>query len=90
MNTTRKRMERTTFPSEKKKGNSGSDQRNPRPTLEVGNDFTVHIEEMSKDREGIAHIDGYMVFIDNTNLGEDVKVKITKVQKTTAKAIRIS
>ena len=85
----RKRQERTPFPAENKKGNNGSDKRGYAPALQVGNTFHVRIEEMSHDDEGIVHLAGYSVFVKNTVQDEDVTIKIVKVMKTVAHAVRL-
>ncbi len=82
-------MERTNFPAEGKKPNSGSEKHGHAPTLAIGNEFTVRIEEMSRDDEGITHLQGYTVFVKNTMLNEEVKIRITKVMKTVAHAQRL-
>ncbi len=87
--TEHKRMERTPFPSEHKVPNSGSDKHHQVPALQVGNEFTVKIEEMSRDGDGIVRLEGFTVFIKNTELNEEVKIRITQVMKTVAQAIRL-
>ena len=44
-----------------------------------GDEETVIIEAIGKKGDGIAKIDRYTIFVPNTNVGEEVKVKITKV-----------
>jgi predicted RNA-binding protein with TRAM domain len=90
MNVVRKRHERAPQIGEIRKPNSGSAKRGYKPTLSVGNKFNVHIEEMGHRDDGIVRIDGFIVFIPNTFLGEEVTIKITKVMKTTARAIRLA
>jgi len=50
----------------------------PKP-VEQGKEYQVDIKEMSKRGEGIARIEGFVVFVPNTKAGDHVKVKITAV-----------
>lgn len=90
MQTVVKRHERARFMGEKKKGESGSQKRGAKPTLEVGNEFDVKIEQLGHNGDGMVNIEGYTVFIKNVSVGEEVKIKITQVKKTIARAIRLN
>jgi predicted RNA-binding protein with TRAM domain len=85
-----KRHERARFIGEKKKGQSGSQKRGAKPLLEVGNEFDVKIEQLGHAGDGLVKIDGYTVFIKNVSVGEEVKIKITQVKETIARAIRLN
>ncbi|MCK4497702.1 TRAM domain-containing protein [Candidatus Bathyarchaeota archaeon] len=47
--------------------------------VEVDKEYEAEIEDMSRRGEGIAKIEGFVVFVPNTEQGERVKFKITRV-----------
>ncbi len=49
--------------------------------VEVGNTYTVKIEDIGKEGDGIARVDGFVVFVSNVQKDQEVKVIITKVLK---------
>lgn len=50
----------------------------PKPVAE-GKEYALEIKELSRRGEGIARVEGFVVFIANTKPGDMVKAKITKV-----------
>ena len=50
----------------------------PKPVAE-GKEYAVEIKELSRRGEGIARVDGFVVFVKDTKPGDMVKVKITRV-----------
>ncbi len=50
----------------------------PKP-VEEGKEYEVDIKEISRRGEGIARIEGFVIFVPNTKSGDHVKVRITKV-----------
>ena len=50
----------------------------PKP-VEEGKEYQVNIKEISRRGEGIARIEGFVVFVPNTKAGDHVKVKVTTV-----------
>jgi predicted RNA-binding protein with TRAM domain len=57
----------------------------PKP-VEVGKEYEVDIQELSQRGEGIARIQGLVIFVPNTKQGEHVKVKVTKISRRFAEA----
>ena len=45
----------------------------PKP-VEEGKEYEVDIKEISRRGEGIARIEGFVVFVPNTKVGDHVKV----------------
>jgi len=84
------RRERHQFANEERRGGSGSQRRRPVPEIEAGQEHDVVIEAMGHKGDGIAKIDGFTVFVKNTEKGEQVRIKIKKVLETVAFADRIS
>ncbi len=57
----------------------------PKP-VEVGKVYEVDIQEMSRRGEGIARIEGLVIFVPNAKQGEHAKIKVTKVSRRCAEA----
>lgn len=53
---------------------------------EVDCEYTVRIETVSSDGNGVAHADGMAVFVPYTAVGDEVRIKITDVKKRFAYA----
>lgn len=58
--------------------NSGSFRDTP---VNVGEEHDVKIEDMGRSGDGIAKIDGYILFVPNTKKGDEVKIKITETKR---------
>jgi predicted RNA-binding protein with TRAM domain len=56
------------------------------PVVEVGKEYEVEITEMSRQGEGIARVQGFIVFVKNGKTGQKVKVKIEQVGNKSARA----
>jgi predicted RNA-binding protein with TRAM domain len=50
----------------------------PKP-VEEGKEYQVDIKEMSQRGEGIARVEGFVVFVPNTKSGDHVRVKVITV-----------
>ena len=85
-----KRLERTQFPNKKRRASSGTQKRGHMPEIQKGNEFDVTITEMGHNGDGIAMIEGFKVFVKNTEVNEKVKVKIIKVEDNIAFAERLN
>jgi len=57
----------------------------PKP-VEEGKEYEVDIKEISRRGEGIARVDGFVVFVPYTKAGDELKVKVTKVSNRFATA----
>lgn len=57
----------------------------PKP-VEVGKEYEVNIEELSSRGEGIARVQGLVIFVPNTKQGEHVKIKVTRISRRFAEA----
>ncbi len=47
--------------------------------VELGKEYEAEIEDISRRGDGIAKIEGFIIFVPNTKKGEHVKFKITRV-----------
>jgi len=59
--------------------------RSPKPD-EVGKEYEVEVTDISRQGDGIARIQGFVVFIQNGKVGHKIKVKVTEVADRFAKA----
>jgi len=57
----------------------------PKP-VEMGEEYDVDIQELSRRGEGIARIKGLVTFIPNTKPGDHVKIRITRISRRFAEA----
>jgi len=54
--------------------------------VEMGKQYEVEITEMSPQGEGVARIQGFVIFIADAKPGDHAKIKITKIGGMNAKA----
>ena len=47
--------------------------------VEVDKEYEARIEDISRRGDGIAKIEGFIIFVPNTKRGEQVKFKVTRV-----------
>jgi predicted RNA-binding protein with TRAM domain len=47
--------------------------------VEVGKEYNVSISDTSRRGEGIARVDGFVVFVPGTKQGQNVRIKVTQV-----------
>src|SRR5215831_16149619 len=57
----------------------------PKP-VEAGKEYDVSITEISRKGDGIARIEGFVIFVKNGKAGQNAKVKITQVGQRFASA----
>ena len=61
----------------------------PKP-VELDKEYEVDVTETSRRGEGIARIQGLVVFIPNTKTGDHVRVRITRISRKFAEAEVVS
>src|SRR2546428_13186739 len=49
--------------------------------VEVGKEYNVSISDTSKRGEGIARIEGFVVFVPGTRQGQNVRIKVTQASE---------
>ena len=54
--------------------------------VEAGSSYDVKIEDIAREGDGIARIQGFVVFVPGTKVGDEVKIKVTKVMRRFAVA----
>ena len=57
----------------------------PKP-VEVGKEYDVSITEISRKGDGIARVEGFVIFVKNGKAGQNAKVKILEVGQRFASA----
>ncbi len=57
--------------------------------VEEGKEYEVDIKELSRRGDGLARIEGFVVFVPNTKPGDHVTVKVTQVRDRFAIAEKI-
>jgi predicted RNA-binding protein with TRAM domain len=54
--------------------------------VEVGKEYDVTISEISRRGDGIAKVDGFVIFVPGTKQGQQAKIKVTQVSNRYATA----
>jgi predicted RNA-binding protein with TRAM domain len=54
--------------------------------VETGKEYNVQITETSRRGDGIAKIQGFVIFVKDARVGQDVKAKVTSVGERFATA----
>ena len=49
--------------------------------IEAGKDYDVNIEDIASEGDGIARVEGFVVFVADTKVGDTVKIQIDKVMR---------
>jgi len=49
--------------------------------VEVGKEYEVSIEDIAREGDGIARVEGFVIFIADTKVGDSAKIKIDKVMR---------
>jgi predicted RNA-binding protein with TRAM domain len=81
-------VERLSYGRESSQGRGGyGGFRSSKPApVEVGKEYDVSITEISRRGDGIAKIEGFVIFVAGTKAGQQAKIKITDVAPRFAKA----
>jgi len=58
----------------------------PQKPVELGKEYDVDIEEISRQGQGIALIQGFIIFVPDTRSGDRMRVKITRISQRFADA----
>jgi predicted RNA-binding protein with TRAM domain len=57
----------------------------PKP-VEAGKEYEVDITDISRQGDGIARVQGFVIFVQNGKVGNKIKVMVTQVGDRSAKA----
>jgi predicted RNA-binding protein with TRAM domain len=66
------------FRSQEGSSMQGSD---PAAPVVVGNEYDVNIEDIAREGDGIARVEGFVIFVADTKVGDAVKIQIDKVMR---------
>ncbi|WP_406661720.1 TRAM domain-containing protein [Methanolobus sp. ZRKC3] len=47
--------------------------------VEAGETYDVTIEDLAREGDGIARVSGFVIFVPDTSVGDEVTIKVTKV-----------
>ena len=62
----------------------GGGNHSPSVPVEEGKVYEAKIEDIGREGDGLARIQNFVVFVPGTKIGDEVKVKITKVHRRMA------
>jgi predicted RNA-binding protein with TRAM domain len=71
---------------ERRRGFRGGRDSFPPKPVEVGKEYDVDIQETSRRGEGIARIQGLVIFVPNTKIGDHVRIIVKRVSRRFAEA----
>ncbi|GAB6103098.1 MULTISPECIES: TRAM domain-containing protein [Thermococcus] len=59
----------------------GFGERSYEAPVKVGERYTVKIESIGKGGDGIARVKGFVIFVPNTQVGQEVEIVINSVKR---------
>ena len=74
---------RSRYSHERRRGHGKGFKRCP---VETGKQYKVDITETSPQGEGVARIEGFVIYVANAKPGDHVRIKITRIGVMTAYA----
>ncbi len=61
----------------------GNESKNSAP-IEEGSEYDVKIEDTGRDGDGIARVEGFVVFVSGAKVGDEVRIKVNSVRRNFA------
>lgn len=58
--------------------------------VKVGESYDVSIDDIAKEGDGIARIEGFVIFVPQTKVGDKVKITVNKVMRKFAIAEKVA
>jgi predicted RNA-binding protein with TRAM domain len=71
------------FGNNNDRDNSYGGGRNSAP-INVGEEHEVKIEDVGRDGDGIARIEGFVIFVTGAKVGDEVKIRINSTRRNFA------
>ena len=65
-------------------GNSYSNDRDNSSPIKEGGEYDVKIEDTGRDGDGIARIEGFVVFVSGAKVGDEVKIRVNSTRRNFA------
>ncbi|MCK4937925.1 MAG: TRAM domain-containing protein [Methanosarcinales archaeon] len=47
----------------------------------VGENYDVSIEDLAREGDGVAKVEGFIIFVPGTKVGDEVTIKVSKVMR---------
>lgn len=57
--------------------------------VKAGETYDVSIDDLAKEGDGIARIEGFVIFVPQTKVGDKVKIKVNKIMRKFAIAEKV-
>jgi predicted RNA-binding protein with TRAM domain len=57
--------------------------------VKTGETYDVSIDDIAKEGDGIARVEGFVIFVPGTKVGDKVKIKVNKVMRKFAIAEKV-
>ncbi len=65
----------------REEGSSSMHGSAPAAPVAVGAEYDVKIEDIAREGDGIARVEGFVIFVPGTQVGEQVKIQIDRVMR---------
>lgn len=62
-------------------GNDYNNERKSNSPINEGEEYDVKIEDTGRDGDGIARIDGFVIFVAGAKVGDEVKIRINTTRR---------
>jgi len=62
-------------------GNDYNNERRSNSPVNEGEEYDVKIEDTGRDGDGIARIDGFVIFVSGAKVGDEVKIRINTTRR---------
>lgn len=57
--------------------------------VDAGETYDVSIEDVAREGDGIARVEGFVIFVPDTKVGDKVTIKVSKVMRKFAFAEKV-
>jgi len=61
--------------------NEGRSSMDTPAPVEVGKEYEVNIEDIAREGDGIARVEGFVIFVADTKVGDAANIQIDKVMR---------
>ena len=62
-------------------GNNFGNDRESNSPIEEGSEYDVKIEDTGRDGDGIARVEGFVVFVSGAKVGDEVRIRVNSVRR---------
>ncbi|ABK14372.1 MAG: TRAM domain-containing protein [Methanothrix sp.] len=53
----------------------------PSAPVAVGTEYNVKIEDIAREGDGIARVEGFVIFVPDTKVGDQVRIQVDRVMR---------